>query len=270
MLKNDNDKTIRYFCAECHKIYSISRQDMFVLNEYSFTFGGNKIKEFINKVTKSKFDKFDDIVRVHYCPICHKYTSSFGRPYDEAYKDYQRIVKRIIEEDIDFENYCIQSENYYFDGKPYANAIVRIKQKKEESPSVFDKDIHVNNEAGYNALLKATADTLKGITDDKKEDDDMADIVVNDDKTVSIFIRLNGVDIDLSKLRKIIYIDEFTDIKTEYDITKIELACDAVTIYVDAGEKSRSVKIKYDRYNDTDYSMLKLVSQDTLSFVRRV
>lgn len=133
-----------------------------------------------------------------------------------------------------------------------------------------DETIRVNNEAGYNALLKVTADTLKGITNNKKEDGDMADIVVNDDMTVSIFIRLNGVDIDLSKLRKIIYIDEFTDIRTEYDITKIEIRCDAVTIHVDAGEKSRSIKIRYDRYNDTDYSMLELVAPDTLSFVRRV
>lgn len=266
MLKNDNDKTIRYFCPECHKIYSISRQDMFALNEYSFTFGGNKVKEFINKVTesKSRFAKFDDIIRVHHCPICHEYKPlSFLRSY---YDDYSRMVKRIIEEDIDFENYYNQAENYYIDGEPYANAIVRIKLK-EESPSVFDKDIYVNNEAGYNALLKATADTLKGITGDKKEDDDM---VTNDDKSVSIFTKINGVDIDLSKLKKIIYIDEFTGIKTEYDITKIELRCDAVTIHVDAGEKPRSIKIRYDRYNDTDYSMLELVTPDTLSFVRRV
>ena len=266
---SQNDKPIKYFCTECHKVYSISRQDMFDLNQYSFTFGGNKVKEFINKVTRTRFTKFDDIIRVHYCPICHKYLkcTPFGRPY---YSDYQCIVRKISEKDIDFEKYYNQAEDYTIDGKTYTNAIVKIKERKEESPSVFDKDVHINNEAGYNALLKATADTLKGITDDKKEDDDMVDIVTNDNKSVSIFTRLNGVDIDLSKLKKIIYIDEFTSIKTEYDITKIELTYDGVTIHVDAGEKHRSVKIRYDRYNDTDYSMLELVTPDTLSFVRRV
>lgn len=280
-------KTVKYFCAKCHEVYSISRQDMFDLNQYSFTFGGDKVKEFINKVTRTKFTKLDDIIRVHYCPICHKYPLntnqlkfpkecsplSFQRHYDEAYEDYQRIVKRISEEDIDFENYYNQAEPYIIDGKIYNNAIVKIKKKKEESP-IFDKDCHVCNEAAYNALINVTADTLKGLikgtSDNEKEDDDMSDIVTNDNKSVSIFTRLNGVDIDLSKLKKIIYIDEFTGIKTEYDITKIELTYDGVTIHVDAGEKHRSVKIRYDRYNDTDYSMLELVTPDTLSFVRRV